>query len=135
MMGKQIWLALVCLLVLLGAGLCYGADISSDKMILEWYPKKVWISKGDLCMQGEFVNKRSDLTITKLNDFDVVITFTGDDGRQFQFQGKPQKLPNVRVAPNGRKSYTFNFGPFEGDWKSWVVSSRATFTYISGSRW
>lgn len=135
MMGKRIWLLLALVLALAGAGLCQAAEVSSDRMILEWFPKKVWINKGELCMQGEFVNKRSDLTITRLNDFEVVITFDRGDGTRYQFQGKPKKLPNVKITPNGRRSYTFNFGPFEGDWKSWVVSERSVFTYISGSRW
>lgn len=132
---KKIFMAIVILSLLLGSGLCSAAEISSDKMILEWYPHKIWVDNGKLCMTGEFVNRRTDLTITKLNDFTATITFTKDDGSEYQFVGKPVKFPICKITPGGSKRLTFNFGEFEGNWKSWVTSQIYTFTYVNGVRW
>ena len=48
--------------------------------------------------------KRGDLTITKLNDFVMQITFTKDDGSKYQFIGRPEKMPLVKIKANGGQS-------------------------------
>lgn len=108
---------------------------SSDTMILDWRTEKVWTDGGDLCVKGTFTNKRGDLTITKLNDFVMQITFTKDDGSKYQFICRPEKMPLVKIKANGRRTVTLNFGPFDGAWKDWVTTETYVFTYINGARW
>lgn len=112
-----------------------AAVISTDTMILDWSSNKIWIDGGDLCVRGTFTNKRDDLTITKLNDMDMTITFTRSDGTKYQYQGKPVKMPMLKLKAGGSKTVTLNFGPFEGDWKDWVTTENYIFTYINGARW
>lgn len=108
---------------------------SSDTMILDWRTEKVWTDGGDLCVKRTFTNKRGDLTITKLNDFVMQITFTKDDGSKYQFIGRPEKMPLVKIKANGRRTVTLNFGPFDSAWKDWVTTETYVFTYINGARW
>lgn len=112
-----------------------AAEVSSDKMLLDWQTSKVWLSNGELCVAGTFTNKRDDLTVTKLNDFHVKIFFTKEDGSAYQFEGRPIKLPMCKIPASGTKKLTLNFGKFDGQWKSWVTSQTYVFTYINGSRW
>lgn len=73
----------ICLLILMLVvipSFAFAAEVSSDKMILDWTTTKVWRSGDDLCVTGTFVNKRSDLKITKLNDFIMRVVFTDKDG-------------------------------------------------------
>ena len=92
----------------------FAAETSSDTMILEWKTHKVWKDGENLCMSGEFKNLRSDLKITKLNNFTALITFTNSDGSKYQFIGQPEKLPICKIEPNGTKKLTFNLGKFDG---------------------
>ena len=126
------FLAVSCLLAPAGAE---ASEMSSDTMILDYSAQKVWLDKGNLCVRGTFYNKRGDLTVTKLNELTMTITFTGTDGHIFQFTGRPEKYPMLKIPANGSKTVTFNFGPFTGEWKSWTVSEQYIFTYINGARW
>ena len=63
------------------------------------------------------------------------ITFTGTDGKTFQFIGHPKRLPMLKLPANGSKKVTFNFGPFSGEWKDWATKEDYSFSYINGSRW
>lgn len=84
---------------------------------------------------GTFYNRRSDLTVTKLDEMILQITFTGTDGKTFQFIGHPKRLPMLKLPANGSKKVTFNFGPFSGEWKDWATKEDYSFSYINGSRW
>lgn len=132
---KKYFLLLTLLLALMCPAFASAAETSSDKMILDWQTSKVWMNGENLCVAGTFVNKRGDLTVTKLNDFLIKITFTRDDGSEYQYVGKPVKLPMCKVLPNGTKKLTLNFGKFTDTWKNWVTSQTYTFTYINGARW
>ena len=94
-----------------------------------------WMEHGELCVRGTFYNRRSDLTVTKLDEMILQITFTGTDGKTFQFIGRPKRLPMLKLPANGSKKVTFNFGPFAGEWKDWVTKEDYSFSYINGSRW
>ena len=120
----------IVLLVITAASFVYAAEKSSDKMILEWKPEKVWLNKNELCMVGEFTNKRRDLTITRLEDFVTEITFSGNDGSSHNFIGKPKKMPLLKIEGTGSKKVTFNFGAFEGTVGKWVTSEHYIFTYV-----
>ena len=120
----------VALFTIVASSFVNAAEKSSDKMILEWKPEKIWINKNELCMLGEFTNKRNDLTITRLDDFSTEITFTGSDGSSFNFVGKPKKMPFLKIEGTGSKKVTFNFGTFEGKLGKWVTSEDYVFSYI-----
>lgn len=107
-----------------------AATQSSDTMILDWTPKKVWVDKGDLIMRGYFYNQRSGVRITKVNEFTVKITFTRADGSKYQFIGKPKSIPFIKLGPYASKTVTFNFGKFDDTWKEWVADEDYVFTYI-----
>lgn len=75
---KKWFLAILLLLTscLIPAFTASAATQSSDTMIMEWTAQRVWVDKGELLMRGTFKNKRSDLSITKVNEFTTQITFT-----------------------------------------------------------
>lgn len=131
---KKIYLLAAMLLLLLCPSFAAASEVSSDKMIMDWTTSKVWMVGENLCIRGTFVNKRSDLTVTKLNEFNVRITFTKEDGTEYQFVGQPVKLPMCKVLPSGSKALTLNFGKFDGTWKKWVTAQDFVFTYIDGAR-
>ncbi len=134
---KKWFLAILLVLTacLIPALTANAATQSSDTMILDWTSDKVWIDHGNLCVRGTFYNKRSDLTITKLNEMDMTITFNESDGTKSTFSGKPVKLPMLKIPAGGSKSVTLNFGPYEGKWSSWYTDENYVFTYINGARW
>ncbi len=132
---KKVFLLLTMLLALMCPALAGAAETSSDRMILDWTTSKVWVDGGDLCVTGTFVNKRSDLTITKLNDFIMRVTYTDKNGEKKQFTGRPVKFPLCKIAANGSRRLNLNFGKFADDTVSnWVTSQIYTFTYINGAR-
>ncbi len=135
-MKKWIWAYVLVLLACLFP-LCpsHAASQSSDTMILEWRAEKVWVDKGNLCLRGTFTNRRSDLSITKVNDFVTKITFTREDGSKYQFVGTPAKMPLMKISANGSRTVTLNLGAFGDTWKDWVATEEYTFTYITGKRW
>lgn len=95
----------------------------------------MWVDGGDLCVTGTFVNKRSDLTITKLNDFIMRVTYTDKNGEKKQFTGRPVKFPLCKIAANGSRKLNLNFGKFADDTVgNWVTAQMYTFTYINGAR-
>lgn len=112
----------------------FAAEVSSDKMILDWTTTKVWRSGDDLCVTGTFVNKRSDLKITKLNDFIMRVVFTDKDGVKKQFTGRPIKMPMCKIPAGGSRKMNFNFGKFDQEIHDWVTAQEYTFTYINGAR-
>lgn len=114
-------------------GFCCGTFGRYDD--LDWRTEKVWMEHGELCVRGTFYNRRSDLTVTKLDEMILQITFTGTDGKTFQFIGHPKRLPMLKLPANGSKKVTFNFGPFSGEWKDWATKEDYSFSYINGSRW
>ena len=131
------WFAVIVAVVLflcLSPGV-QAAEISSDTMILDWATNKVWIDHGYLCVRGTFYNKRSDLTVTKLNSMTMKIIFTKSDGSKSEFSGKPVKMPMLKIGAGGSKTVTLNFGPYEGTWSSWNTDEYYEFSYIPGSRW
>ena len=77
---KKYLIAVVMLLALTVSGICMAAEMSSDKMGLEWYTNKVWMVGDELCAQGTWVNKRGDWRITEINDFTMEFIFTRHDG-------------------------------------------------------
>lgn len=115
--------------------MAFAAERSADTMILDWRTEKVWMEHGELCVRGTFYNRRSDLTVTKLDEMILQITFTGTDGKTFQFIGHPKRLPMLKLPANGSKKVTFNFGTFSGEWKDWATKEDYSFSYINGSRW
>ena len=131
---KKIYFILTLLLVLVCPTFASAAEVSSDKMILDWNTSKVWVSGGDLCVSGTFVNKRSDLTITKLNDFAIRVTYTDENGEQKQFTGRPVKLPLCKIPARGSRKLNFNFGKFTHAVNNWVTAQEYTFSYINGAR-
>ena len=132
---KRVFLLITLLLALMCPALAGAAEISSDRMILDWTTSKVWVNGGELCVTGTFVNKRSDLTITKLNDFVMRVTYTDKDGQTKQFMGKPVKLPLCKINASGSRKMNFNFGKIEAEaTNNWVTAQSYTFTYINGAR-
>ena len=130
---KRFYILFLLLLALMCPSIALGAEVSTDKMILDWTTSKVWISNGDLCVTGTFVNKRNDLTITKLNDFVMRISYTDVEGKAQHFTGKPIKLPMCKIAAGGSKKLNLNFGKFNGTIHNWVTTQAYRFTYINGS--
>lgn len=132
---KRLFLLIVMLFIMMVPALGLAAEQSSDKMILEWNTNKVWISGEDLCVTGTFVNKRNDVTITKLNDFVIRLTYEKVDGTQAQFIGRPVKLPICKIGAGKSKKLNFNFGKFnEQAVNNWVTAQDYVFTYINGAR-
>lgn len=129
---KKIYLLLLLLIMI--PSFAFAAEVSSDKMILDWTTTKVWRSGEDLCVTGTFVNKRSDLTITKLNDFIMRVVFTDKDGSKKQFTGRPIKIPICKIPANGYRKMNFNFGKFDHEINDWVTAQEYTFSYINGAR-
>lgn len=132
---KRVFLLITLLLALMCPALAGAAETSGDRMILDWTTSKVWVNGGELCVTGTFVNKRSDLTITKLNDFVMRVTYTDKDGQTKQFTGKPVKLPLCKINASGSRKMNFNFGKIEAEaTNNWVTAQSYTFTYINGAR-
>lgn len=132
---KRVFLLITLLLALMCPALAGAAETSGDRMILDWTTSKVWVNGGELCVTGTFVNKRSDLTITKLNDFVMRVTYTDKDGQTKQFMGKPVKLPLCKINASGSRKMNFNFGKIEAEaTNNWVTAQSYTFTYINGAR-
>lgn len=132
---RKVLITLTMFIVLLIPNIGTAAEVSADQMILEWKSSKVWMDNGDLCVTGTFVNRRTDLTITKLNDFSMKFIFIKEDGGKEVYQGKPIKLPFLKIPANGSKRITMNFGKYDGTWKSWVTNAEYVFTYVHGLRW
>lgn len=132
---KRVFLLITLLLALMCPALAGAAEVSSDRMILDWTTSKVWVNGGELCVTGSFVNKRSDLTITKLNDFVMRVTYVDKDGTKKQFTGRPVKLPLCKINASGSRKMNFNFGKIEAEaTNNWVTAQEYTFTYINGAR-
>lgn len=132
---KRIFLLVTLVLALMCPALAGAAEVSSDKMILDWTTSKVWVNGGELCVSGTFVNKRSDLTITKLNDFVMRVSYTDKDGQAKQFVGKPVKLPMCKIGAGSSRKLNFNFGKFDSEAiNNWLTTQTYTFTYINGAR-
>ena len=53
----RIWMTMALFFLLLSPSV-HAAEQSSDPMVLEWTTTRVWISKGELCAAGQFVNHR-----------------------------------------------------------------------------
>ena len=98
--------------------MAFAAEHSADTMILYWRTEKVWMEHGELCVRGTFYNRRSDLTVTKLDEMILQITFTGTDGKTFQFIGHPKRLPMLKLPANGSKKSLLISGPFQGNGKT-----------------
>ena len=127
-------ICLLTLMLVMIPSFAFAAEVSSDKMILDWTTTKVWRSGDDLCVTGTFVNKRSDLKITKLNDFIMRVVFTDKDGVKKQFTGRPIKMPMCKIPAGGSRKMNFNFGKFDQEIHDWVTAQEYTFTYINGAR-
>ena len=129
----RIWMTMVLFFLLLSPSV-HAAEQSSDPMVLEWTTTRVWISKGELCAAGQFVNHREDIMVTGLNAFTMEITFHRADGSSDTFVGSPKQLPLCRIPAGGTRRVTLNFGPFDGQWKSWTTQEVYTFSYIDEMR-
>lgn len=129
----RIWMTMALFFLLLSASV-HAAEQSSDPMVLEWTTTRVWISKGELCAAGQFVNHREDIMVTGLNAFTMEITFHRADGSSDTFVGSPKQLPLCRIPAGGTRRVTLNFGPFDGQWKSWTTQEVYTFSYIDEMR-
>ena len=125
----RIWMTMALFFLLLSPSV-HAAEQSSDPMVLEWTTTRVWISKGELCAAGQFVNHREDIMVTGLNAFTMEITFHRADGSSDTFVGSPKQLPLCRIPAGGTRRVTLNFGPFDGQWKSWTTQEVYTFSYI-----
>jgi len=131
---KRIFILLTLILALMCPALA-GAEVSSDKMILDWTTSKVWVNGGELCVTGTFVNKRNDVAITKLNEFIMRVTYTDKNGERKQFLGRPVKFPICKIPVNGSRKLNLNFGKFADESVgNWVTAQTYTFTYINGAR-
>ncbi|MDY4920099.1 MAG: hypothetical protein SO119_03375 [Phascolarctobacterium sp.] len=131
---KRLVLLAGLLICLLCPSLALAAETSSDKMILDWTTTKVWVSGESLCVSGTFVNKRSDLTITKLNDFLLRLRYTDKDGKEQVFEGRPVKLPLCKIPASSSKKLNLVFGKFDSEIHNWVTTQSYQFTYINGAR-
>lgn len=129
----RIWMTMALFFLLLSPSV-HAAEQSSDPMVLEWTTTRVWISKGELCAAGQFVNHREDIMVTGLNAFTMEITFHRADGSSDTFVGSPKQLPLCRIPAGGTRRVTLNFGPFDGQWKSWTTQEVYTFFYIDEMR-
>lgn len=129
----RIWMMMTLFFLLLSPSV-HAAEQSSDPMVLEWTTTRVWISKGELCAAGQFVNHREDIMVTGLNAFTMEITFHRADGSSDTFVGSPKQLPLCRIPAGGTRRVTLNFGPFDGQWKSWTTQEVYTFSYIDEMR-
>ena len=129
----RIWMTMALFFLLLSASV-HAAEQSSDPMVLEWTTTRVWISKGELCAAGQFVNHREDIMVTGLNAFTMEITFHRADGSSDTFVGSPKQLPLCRIPAGGTRRMTLNFGPFDGQWKSWTTQEVYTFSYVDEMR-
>lgn len=129
----RIWMMMTLFFLLLSPSV-HAAEQSSDPMVLEWTTTRVWISKGELCAAGQFVNHREDIMVTGLNAFTMEITFHRADGSSDTFVGSPKQLPLCRIPAGGTRRVTLNFGPFDGQWKSWTTQEVYTFFYIDEMR-
>lgn len=132
---KKLFVAMVMLLAMAISSVCMAAEISDDKMSLDWTTSKVWMVGDELCAQGTFVNKRGDWRITEINDFTMTFVFTKEDGTKYAHVAKPKMIPICKIAPNGSKKITLNFGKFEGVWKKWVTKQEYVYSYQEGMRW
>lgn len=132
---RRLLMILYLLIILVLPMGCYAAEVSSDKMIMEWTSSKVWINKGELLVMGSFINKRDDLTITKINYVDMKFIFQRQDGSTYIYQAKPKKIPFCRLPAGGRKKFTLNFGKYEDSWSKWVTNAEVVFTYKEGITW
>ena len=130
----RIWMMMTLFFLLLSPSV-HAAEQSSDPMVLEWTTTRVWISKGELCAAGQFVNHREDIMVTGLNAFTMEITFHRADGSSDTFVGSPKQLPLCRIPAGGTRRVTLNFGPFDGQWKSWTTQEVYTFSYVDEMRW
>ena len=129
----RIWMTMALFFLLLSPSV-HAVEQSSDPMVLEWTTTRVWISKGELCAAGQFVNHREDIMVTGLNAFTMEITFHRADGSSDTFVGSPKQLPLCRIPAGGTRRVTLNFGPFDGQWKSWTTQEVYTFSYIDEMR-
>ena len=129
----RIWMTMALFFLLLSPSV-HAAEQSSDPMVLEWTTTRVWISKGELCAAGQFVNHREDIMVTGLNAFTMEITFHRADGSSDTFVGSPKQLPLCRIPAGGTRRMTLNFGPFDGQWKSWTTQEVYTFSYVDEMR-
>ena len=132
---KKYFMTLVMTIAMIISSVCMAAEISSDKMSLDWTTNKVWMVGDELCAQGTWVNKRADWRITEINDFTMQFVFTKDDGTKYVYIAKPKELPLCKIGQNGSKKITLNFGKFEGTWKKWVTKQDYTYSYQEGMRW
>lgn len=133
---KKLILILVVLCSMLVSSLAIAAEMSDDKMTLDWTTSKVWMVGDELCAQGTFVNKRDDLRITEINDMTMRFVFTKEDGSKLEHIAKPKTLPLCKIPPNGSKKLTLNFGKFDGGhWKKWLTTQEYVFSYQEGMRW
>ena len=117
---KRIFMLLTLILALMCPALA-GAEVSSDKMILDWTTSKVWVNGGELCVTGTFVNKRNDVAITKLNEFIMRVTYTDKNGERKQFLGRPVKFPMCKIPAKASRKLNLNFGPFADDYTVPIV--------------
>lgn len=107
-----------------------AAETSTDKLVLTWNTEKVWMDKGNLCMQGTFRNTRSDINITALNHFVTRITFTRSDGKKEAYTCEPLQLPTCNIPAGGSRRMSFKLGAYTGGpWSKWVTEEEYLYTY------
>lgn len=127
---KRVFLFLCMIVCIFSFNLQAFADtISNDMVSLEFTATKIWYSGNDLCMTGSFSNTRGDWMITKIVEFDPNVVFTKDNGEKEELHAKPIKFPMCKIEGYGSKKVTFNFGPLEHKWKSWVAKPNYTYQY------
>lgn len=131
---KKFTIVFIFLLSILCSSIVFAAEVSSDKMILDWQTSKVWVDNGELYVNGTFFNKRNDITITKLNEFILQLTFIDDKNIEQKVILKPTKLPMCKITANGSKKINLNFGKFNYKINKWVTNQDYLFTYINGAR-
>lgn len=133
---KRLVLVLVVLCSIFVSAIGLAAEVSDDKMTLDWTTSKVWMVGDELCVQGTFVNKRGDLSITKINEMTMRFVFTKDDGTKVEHVAKATKYPLCKIPPNGSKKLTLNFGKYAGGpWHKWLTTQDYVYSYQEGMRW
>ncbi len=133
---KRVFLILTMLLALVLPLGVHAAELSDDKMTLDWTTSKVWMVGDELCVQGTFTNKRDDLRIIGIKDMTMRFVFTQEDGTVVEHIAKAKAFPICKIPPNGTKKLTLNFGKYGGShWRKWVTTQEYIFSYQPGMRW
>lgn len=132
---KRVFLLIAMVVALVLPLGCFAAEVSSDRMLLDWKTEKVWLSGGNLCATGTFSNQKSDIIITRINDFTLTLYYVDENGEDRSYTVKPQRIPRCKINGGESRKVIMNFGPFTGQIKKWHTMQEYEFTYMNGASW